>query len=109
MKNAGTPFLPDWASPPGDTLDELLDDRAMTQTELAERLGVSLKHVNRVVKGAASISAEFALGLENVFGTSADFWLTREAHFQADRARQARRTALAEAVDWAKQFPIREL
>jgi plasmid maintenance system antidote protein VapI len=28
----------------------LLAERSMTQTELAERLGTSLKHVNRVVK-----------------------------------------------------------
>lgn len=50
---ARKPFVPDWASPPGDTLAELLEERSMTQTELAERLGVSLKHVNRIIKGAA--------------------------------------------------------
>ena len=102
-------FMPDWASPPGDTLDDLLDERAMTQTELAERLGVSLKHVNRVVKGAASMSAEFALGLEKVFGVPASFWMTREAHFQSDRARREQRAKFAGAVDWAKGFPIAEL
>jgi HTH-type transcriptional regulator / antitoxin HigA len=103
------PFLPDWASPPGDTLASLLDERSMTQTELAERLGVSLKHVNRVVKGAASISGELALGLEKVLGASADFWMTREAHFQADRARQEQRGELAKGLDWARKFPLREL
>src|SRR4051794_5416372 len=51
-------FAPDWASPPGDTLAALLEERSMTQTELAGRLGVTLKHVNRVVKGVASISAD---------------------------------------------------
>jgi HTH-type transcriptional regulator/antitoxin HigA len=100
---------PDWASPPGDTLAELLDERSMTQTELAERLGVSLKHVNRVVKGAASISAELALGLEKVFGAPASFWMTREAHFQADRARQEQRVDFAGALDWASGFPLKEL
>lgn len=104
-----TPFLPDWASAPGDTLADILDERGMTQTELAERLGMSLKHVNRVVKGAASVSAELALGLEKVFGVSAAFWMTREAHFQIDRARQQQRRDLAGAVAWAKQFPIAEL
>ena len=37
-------------------------------TELAERLGVTLKHVNRVVKGAASISADLALALRRSSG-----------------------------------------
>lgn len=109
MTETATPFLPDWASPPGDTLADLLDERSMTQTELAERLGVTLKHVNRVIRGAASISGEFALGLEKVFGTSAAFWMTREAHFQADKARHDQRAEFASALTWARQFPIAEL
>jgi len=109
MTQTATPFLPDWASPPGDTLADLLDERSMTQTELAERLGVSLKHVNRVIKGAASVSAEFALGLEKVLGASAAFWMTREAHFQADKARYEQRQEFGAAVSWAKAFPIAEL
>lgn len=109
MTQPTTTFLPDWASPPGDTLADLLEERDMTQTELADRLGVSLKHVNRVVKGAATISADMALGLEKVFGASAAFWMTREAHYQAARARQEQRASFAGAIGWAKQFPIREL
>jgi HTH-type transcriptional regulator/antitoxin HigA len=109
MTQTSTPFLPDWASPPGDTLADLLDEHSMTQTELAERLGVSLKHVNRVIKGAASISADLALGLEKVFGASASFWMTREAQYQADKARQGQRQEFAKSVGWAKQFPIAEL
>jgi HTH-type transcriptional regulator/antitoxin HigA len=104
-----SPIVPDWVSPPGDTLDELLEETSMTQTELADRLGVSLKHVNRVVKGAASISPELALGLEKVFGAPASFWMTREAHFQASRARQAQRVDLAGEVAWAQSFPLKEL
>jgi len=104
-----SPFVPDWASPPGDTLAELLEERSMTQTELAERLGVTLKHVNRVIKGAASISADFALGLEKVFSAPAAFWMTREAHFQADKARQEQRVDFRGALDWASRFPLKEL
>ncbi len=104
-----TTFQPDWASPPGDTLAALLDERSMTQTELAERLGVSLKHVNRVIKGAATISPELALGLEKVLGASAAFWMTREAHYQADKARQDELDRLSQSVDWARQFPVKEL
>jgi HTH-type transcriptional regulator/antitoxin HigA len=109
MRKTLTPFLPDWASPPGDTLAGLLGEHSMTQTQLAERLGVSLKHVNRVINGAASVSADLALGLEKVFGASAAFWMTREAHFRADEARHEQREAFAGAVEWAKQFPISEL
>ena len=109
MTQTRSQFAPDWASPPGHTLADLLEERSMTQTELADRLGVSLKHVNRVIKGAASISAEFALGLEKVFGTPATFWMTREAHFQADKARQEQWVDFKSALDWASRFPLKEL
>lgn len=102
-------FQPDYISPPGETLADLLEQAGMTQTELAQRLGVSLKHINQVVKGAASISAELALGLEKVFGVSAAFWLNRESLYRADLARQDETRDLASALEWAKRFPVREL
>lgn len=102
-------FTPEYAAPPGDTLADLLEERGMTQTELARRLGVSLKHVNQIVNGAASISAEVALGLEKVFGVSTAFWLNRDSLYQAHIARRDERQGLEKAVSWANQFPIREL
>lgn len=103
------PFRPDYAVPPGVTIAELLEEQGMTQTELAARLGVSLKHVNQIVNAAASISAELALGLEKVFGVPAAFWVNRESLYRADLARHDEERALEEAQDWAKRFPIREL
>ena len=102
-------FRPDYAVPPGTTIAELLDDHGMTQTELAARLGVYVKHVNQIVNAGTSVSAELALGLEKVFSTPAAFWINREANYRADLARQGEEHALEEAVDWAKRFPIPEL
>ena len=107
--NTESPFKPDYAVPPGDTIADLLDEHDMTQTELARRLGVSLKHINQVVNGSASISPEIALGLEKVFGPSASFWLTREAHYQARLAAQEEHEELASCLPWANKFPIAEL
>ena len=102
-------FAPDYAVPPGDTLADILEERDMTQTELARRLGVSLKHVNQVVKGVAPISPDLALRLEKVLGSTAAFWLTREAQYQAKLAKENERIDLESAVDWAMRFPIPEL
>lgn len=104
-----TPFKPDYIVPPGETIADLLDEHDMTQTELARRLGVSLKHVNQIIKGSATISAEIALGLEKVFGPSASFWLTREAQYQAGLAAQQEQEELATCLSWANSFPIAEL
>ena len=102
-------FRPSYISPPGETIADLLDDREMTQTELAKRLGVTLKHINQVVNGGASISAELALGLEKVFRVPAHFWLNRESLYQADIARRDEEKELESQVDWAKTFPISDL
>jgi HTH-type transcriptional regulator / antitoxin HigA len=102
-------FRPSYISPPGETIADLLDEREMTQTDLAKRLGVTLKHVNQVVKGGASISADLALGLEKVFRVPAHFWLNRESLYQADVARRDEEKKLESHVDWAKKFPIKDL
>ena len=102
-------FEPDYVVPPGETLAEMLDERGLTQTELAQRLGVSLKHVNQVLKGTAPISAELALGLESVLGAPADFWLKRESLYRGDLARQERRSEFSKDVEWASEFPLAEL
>jgi HTH-type transcriptional regulator/antitoxin HigA len=102
-------FAPDYIPPPGETILELLEKQEMTQTELARRLGVSLKHLHQVAKGKASISAELAVGLERVFSVSADFWLAREAIFRAHEARAEEVPDLEKALGWAECFPIKEL
>jgi HTH-type transcriptional regulator/antitoxin HigA len=103
------PFRPTYVVPPGATIADLIEEHAMTQTELAKRLGVTLKHVNQVVNGGASISAELALGLEKVFEVPASFWLSRESLYQADLARQSETQELESHIAWASQFPVREL
>jgi HTH-type transcriptional regulator / antitoxin HigA len=102
-------FAPDYLVPPGETILDLLEEHAMTQSDLARRLGVSAKHVNQVVKGSAPISADLALGLEKVLGGSVSFWVTREALYQARVAAQTERVGLEREVGWAEQFPIGEL
>lgn len=97
------------AIPPGETIADLLEEHGMTQADLSERLGVSTKHLNQVVKGSASISAELALGLEKVFTVAADFWLTRESLYRSRLARDAERRTLKGSIEWAKRFPVREL
>ena len=102
-------FRPTYVIPPGETIVDLLDEHEMTQTDLAKRLGVTLKHVNQVVNGGASISADLALGLEKVFRVPAHFWLNRESVYQADLARRNETKQLETHIDWAKKFPIKDL
>ena len=60
---------------PGETIKEILDERIMTQEELAIRTGYSPKHINEVVRGKKDISSEFANRLEYALGIPAHFWM----------------------------------
>jgi HTH-type transcriptional regulator / antitoxin HigA len=85
---------PDVAIPPGETLAEELEARGLSQAELARRMGCPVQAVNEIVRGKKAITAETALGLEDVLGVPADFWLRLEADHQLTVARLARRAAL---------------
>lgn len=110
MHSQSTPtFNSDWISPPGETVEDILEERDMSQAELARRLGISSKHVNQIIQHAAPISASIALGLEKVLGPPAAFWLRREGQYRADVARLEELQSLESAQEWAKQFPYLEL
>lgn len=89
MTEPSAPFAPDWISPPGDTVLDLLEERGWTQAELATRLGYSAKHVNQMIRGKAPLTESTALRLERVLGGSPGFWLAREARYRGHCARLA--------------------
>jgi len=69
---------------PGETLRELIEDRNMTQKELAVRTGFSEKHVSKVLNGKASITSKFAAALEIIFDVNAMFWLNLQDNYDLE-------------------------
>jgi addiction module HigA family antidote len=102
-------YEPDHAVAPGDTLRSVLSELGMTQADLALRTGLSTKHVNQVIHGAAPISPETALLLEKATAVPARFWNAREAAYRGRVARAHDREALGEDTAWLKQLPMKEL
>ena len=80
-------YFADYAVPPGEILLETLEERGMTQAELAERTGRKKKTINEIIKGKAPITPETALQFERVFGIPAGFWNNLEQLYRADLAR----------------------
>src|ERR1700733_12597112 len=99
-------YRPDFVSPPGETLADILEERGMSQAELAERTGRPLKTINEIIKGKTAITSETAIQIERVLGTPAEFWNQREAYYRAYLARQKEIAALEEHKNWLKLFPI---
>lgn len=104
-----TDFKPDVVTPPGDTLQETIDDLGMTQIELAERTGLSKKTINRIVAGEEPVSQSTAQSFERVLRIPARFWLNLEALHQEHNAKLAEQERMATYEDWARSFPYPEM
>jgi HTH-type transcriptional regulator / antitoxin HigA len=102
-------FTPDWVSPPGDTIADLIEEREWNQVDLARRLGCTAKHVSLLINGKAPITEETALKLESVLGSSVSFWLSREAQYRAKIVQQEAETEWRQWASWLDQMPIKDL
>jgi HTH-type transcriptional regulator/antitoxin HigA len=104
-----TGWAPDWAVPPGEHLLEALQDRGMTQSELARRMARPLKTINEIINGKAAITSETAIQLERALGISARFWTGVEASYRDSLAQQEAQRDLEANAAWIDEFPIADL
>lgn len=102
-------YQPDYAIAPGAVVDEHREAAGMTQMELAQRMGFSTKHVNRLLGGQEPVTPETALKLEAVFGLPARVWLTLESRYREHIARIADEESLGGEEHWLAQVPCRDL
>jgi HTH-type transcriptional regulator/antitoxin HigA len=102
-------FAPDYAVPPGEQLAVVLEDRGMSQAELATRIGRPLKTINEIVKGRAAITPETAIQLERALSIPALVWNSLEAAYQLQLAEQRDEARLSAFSDWAGRLPVAEL
>ncbi len=89
----------DLAIPPGEYLEEVLDDLGMSKDELAKRMNRPAPKLSAIYKGDKAITPETALQLEQVIGVPAHIWTGLEAEYRLTLARQegAKAAALLES------------
>ncbi|MDW7682105.1 MAG: HigA family addiction module antitoxin, partial [bacterium] len=71
---------------PGETLKEMLEDRGMTQRELAVRTDVKEPHISGIVNCRKPISVSYAKKLEYALGVDASFWINLQANYEKELA-----------------------
>lgn len=77
-------------TPPGEILlEEFLKPGGMTQVALAQKMKVPLQRVNTIVNGKRGITAETAILLAEVFGTTPEFWMNLQVAHDLWHAQQA--------------------
>ena len=72
----------DYASPPGEFLEEETEARGISMKELADSCEESVDFMKEVFRGAREISPAMADKLEKALGIGAYFWLNLEVDYQ---------------------------
>lgn len=75
-------FNPDWVSPPGATIADILRERRMRPAEFARQLDWPVHSVHALIRGDMRITKELAPRLAKLLGASTAFWNKREAQYR---------------------------
>ena len=70
---------------PGETIADVLQERQITQGELAARMALAPASVAAVIDGRADISESFAVALERALDVPRSFWLNLQANYNRER------------------------
>lgn len=74
---------------PGEMLrEEFLDPLGVSQTDLADRIGVPFQRVNSLINGRRGMTPDTALRLSVVFGTTPGFWMNHQLRWDLFYARR---------------------
>lgn len=97
--------IPKYGPPthPGEMLlEEFLKPLNITQSALAEKLGVSYPRVNELIHGKRGITPDTALRLEQLFGMEAQFWLNLQLAWDLYHVTHS---SAAKQIKKIKRFP----
>jgi len=74
-------------------LEEFLKPADLSQTLVADRLGMPLNRLNELIKGKRGMTPDTALRLSELFQVSAEFWMNLQAAWDLWHAQDARKAS----------------
>lgn len=102
-------FDPDWLSPPGATILDLLDERKCSIREFASAIHRHTRDVSRLLSGIERLTPEWAHQLSRTLGASPDFWLRREEQYRKNFEQLFQFSNLQAATVWLDGMPVKDL
>lgn len=82
-------FNPDWISPPGDTMLDIMKEANIMPDQFADLMGLNDDETNNLLRGVTPITREVARKLTEVLGAPASFWMNREQQYRNELHRLA--------------------
>lgn len=75
--------------PPGELLQsEFMEPLGISQNALARAMKVPPRRINEIIHGKRAITADTALRLGRVLGTSAEMWMNLQNHYEMEIAKE---------------------
>jgi antitoxin HigA-1 len=95
---------------PGEILlHDFLEPLGLSQSALAQALGVTPMRVNQIVRGQRAITADTALRLSRYFGTRPAWWLDLQTHFDLETTADQLEARIARTVKPCALRPAADL
>lgn len=104
-----TLLISDLAVPPGEYLEEVLEEKNLTQAELARRTARPVQAINEIIKGIKVITPETALQLEQVLDVPAHIWTKLEWEYRLILAKQQLQEDIEKEASLLEVFPYQAL
>lgn len=98
--------------PPGEYLEEVLEELGMTKEELARRMERPAAKLSAIFKGEKAITPDAALRLEKVLGVPAHIWAGLETEYRLTLAREeeaCREGMLGDEAKLLTKYPYKDL
>ncbi len=105
--NSNLSFEPDWSSPPGHTIQDVLIEKNISIAEFRQLAKLSTKSAKGLLGGVKPLTNEIAQKLEQVIGGSTTFWINREAQYRDDILRS--QNMILEKREWISKFPLQDM
>ena len=98
-------FRPNWASSPGDTIADVLEEQNISVSAFSKRIGYSVGEAEDLLAGRISMSLGLARKLHAELGATVEFWMSRDFQYRESVAR----LNSAEMKDWLVELPLGDM
>ena len=81
-------LIPSRPTHPGKVLRDEIESRGITQTKLANEIGVRVSLLNELINGKRDFTIEYAMMIEAALGIDADFWMRMQMSYNLKMAKR---------------------
>lgn len=100
-------FQPNWVTPPGETIIDVLSEKNISVKEFSKKMGYTESYINKLLIGELSVNEDIAEKLEKILGSTISFWINRETQYNNNTVRLKYRAN--ERKIWLKELPLRDM